>query len=79
MRAAARHTLVTNCESDPPEPRTGAQCLMGQFTDTALRVLLLVIGLAILVVVARYVVFPGAQCAAGTSLAAGCAAIGPDF
>lgn len=52
---------------------------MGQFTDRALRVLLVIIALAILVVAARYIVFPGAQCSLGASPAAGCAAGPGDF
>jgi hypothetical protein len=51
---------------------------MGQFTDRALRVLLVIIALAILVVAARYIVFPGPHCIAGTY--AGHCAPGPgDF
>jgi len=52
---------------------------MGQFTDRALRVLLVIIALAILGVAARYIVFtPGAQCPAGTSQAWACTT-GPGF
>lgn len=47
------------------------------FTGWALRALLVLIAAAI-VVVARYIVFPGAQCSLGTFPAEGCAA-GPDY
>jgi hypothetical protein len=51
---------------------------MGQFTDRALRVLLVLIGLAILAVAARYIVFPGPHCIAGT-YAGYCTPTGPGF
>ena len=51
---------------------------MARFTDRALRLLLVIIALAILVVAARYIVFPGSHCLAGT-YAGHCTPIGPDF
>ncbi len=46
---------------------------MGRFGDWALRILLVMIAVAILVVAARYIMFPGPQCSAGTYAAEHCA------